>query len=213
MDWHFDIETSPGITAALIGAIVTVLGAVGRLAYKLVHLPRALAAENRKEALQLLGDKQRSDAEVARLRLLYDECVTERARLQEREQALGVNLEGMRVVIAEDNELYLKMLEVLLSRLGVIVVGRAATGAEVVALVAEKRPEVTLMDLTLRGHMNGIEATRQIVTAWPAAHVMILSGADTAQVQAAIDAGASWAVNKDAVNLQGLVVALMAARA
>lgn len=210
MDWH--VKTSPGFTAALVTALVTILGAAGRMVYKFVKLPRAMAAEKRKEAAQLFGDKQKAAAEVARLQAALDECVSERSHLRERERALGVNLEGARVIVVEDDPLYAKMLGLFLVKLGMVVVAETGSGREAVTLALERRPDVVIMDLSLID-LDGIEATRQIVADWPAARILILSGsADQEEIEAAREAGASWVLVKGSVNLQGLMVALMAAK-
>jgi two-component system invasion response regulator UvrY len=57
---------------------------------------------------------------------------------------------------------------------GFVVVGEAASGEEAVAMAADLRPALVLMDINLPG-ISGIEATRQIVAAAPDIVVMMLS--------------------------------------
>jgi len=54
------------------------------------------------------------------------------------------------------------------------IVGEARTGREAVELVRTLRPQVILMDIAMPV-LNGLEATRQILQADPAAKVLILS--------------------------------------
>jgi len=65
------------------------------------------------------------------------------------------------------------------------------TAETAVASIAELQPDVVLMDVDLPG-MNGIEATRAIVTERPSTKVVVISGGDPdAMLVAAIGAGAA----------------------
>lgn len=95
------------------------------------------------------------------------------------------------VLIVDDHPLVLSGLRALLETLaGIEVVGEAANGREAVALVAEVRPDVVVMDLQMPG-LDGIEATRQIVQRLPGTAVLVLTmHDDDASLFAAIRAGA-----------------------
>jgi DNA-binding NarL/FixJ family response regulator len=54
------------------------------------------------------------------------------------------------------------------------VVGEAVTGEEAVAMAADTRPDVVLMDINLPG-IDGFEATRQILADRPETAVVLLS--------------------------------------
>ncbi|MGW6145672.1 response regulator [Streptomyces sp. NPDC055140] len=78
------------------------------------------------------------------------------------------------------------------------VVGEAAHGAEAVRKTAELRPDVVLMDVRMPG-MDGIEATRRIVAAGEHSRVLVLTTfALDEYVHAALRAGASGFLLKDA---------------
>ncbi|MFE7173649.1 response regulator [Streptomyces sp. NPDC057616] len=78
------------------------------------------------------------------------------------------------------------------------VVGEAAHGAEAVRKAAELRPDVVLMDVRMPG-MDGIEATRRIVAAGERSRVLVLTTFDLDEyVHAALRAGASGFLLKDA---------------
>ncbi|MBK3642033.1 MULTISPECIES: response regulator [Streptomyces] len=78
------------------------------------------------------------------------------------------------------------------------VVGEAAHGAEAVRKAAELRPDVVLMDVRMPG-MDGIEATRRIVASGDRSRILVLTTFDLDEyVHAALRAGASGFLLKDA---------------
>jgi CheY-like chemotaxis protein len=68
----------------------------------------------------------------------------------------------MRILIVEDEQIIAADLEVKLTSMGHEVVGTAISGAEAIQMAEQFRPELALMDIQLRGRMNGIEAARHI---------------------------------------------------
>ncbi|MDF9811765.1 response regulator transcription factor [Streptomyces sp. SPB162] len=78
------------------------------------------------------------------------------------------------------------------------VVGEAGHGAEAVRKASELRPDVVLMDVRMPG-MDGIQATRRIVAAGGRSRVLVLTTFDLDEyVHAALRAGASGFLLKDA---------------
>jgi DNA-binding NarL/FixJ family response regulator len=78
------------------------------------------------------------------------------------------------------------------------VVGEATTGTEAVRRTTELRPDVVLMDVRMPG-MDGIEATRRIVEAGGRSRILMLTTFDLDEyAHAALRAGASGFLLKDA---------------
>lgn len=104
------------------------------------------------------------------------------------------------VLIVDDQPLQRLGFRMLLeSAAATAVVGEAGHGAEAVRLAAELRPDVVLMDVRMPG-MDGIEATRRIVAAGGRSRVLILTTFDLDEyAHAALRAGASGFLLKDAL--------------
>lgn len=80
------------------------------------------------------------------------------------------------------------------------VVGLAATGEQAVDLFQSHRPDITLMDLGLRGKMSGIDAIRQIRRDFPQAKIIVLSALTGEEhIYQALSSGAATFLFKDAL--------------
>jgi DNA-binding NarL/FixJ family response regulator len=101
------------------------------------------------------------------------------------------------VLLAEDHLIVRQGLRTLLETDGdFTVVGQAQNGREAVELAAALRPDVVLMDIAMPV-LNGLEATRQILAAYPAAKVVILSAhSDDEYIQRTIAAGVAGFLEK-----------------
>ena len=103
-----------------------------------------------------------------------------------------------RILLADDHVVMRSGLRLLLERQpNLQVVGEATDGQEAVRLAAAEKPEVVIMDIAMP-HLNGVEATRQIVTRNPETAVVILSmHSDESYVLRSLKAGARAYLLKD----------------
>lgn len=104
----------------------------------------------------------------------------------------------IRIVVADDHRLIREGLCALIrAEPDMEVVGEAAHGRDVVAIVAKKQPHIVLMDVTMP-HLNGVEATRQIHELGSSARIIAVSmHNDRHVVQSTLDAGAVGYLLKD----------------
>ena len=106
---------------------------------------------------------------------------------------------AVRIVVADDQTVVREGSAMLLGLLpGLEVIGAAADGEEAVRLVAEKAPDVVLMDVRMP-RCDGVEATRRIRSEYPDTQVVVLTTfADDDSLFAALRAGARGYLTKDA---------------
>lgn len=106
---------------------------------------------------------------------------------------------ALRVVIADDHPMYRDGIRALLAaNPDAELVGEATTGDEAVALAAQARPDLVIMDVQMPG-LDGIEATRRVVAGNPEVRVLVVTMfEDDATVFRAMCAGARGYVVKGA---------------
>jgi DNA-binding NarL/FixJ family response regulator len=102
-----------------------------------------------------------------------------------------VTAEPIGVLLADDHPLYRRGLRQLLETVdGVTVVGEVEDGAAAVEAAKDLQPDVVVMDLNMPG-MDGVEATRRVVSASPHIGVLVVTmHDDDDSVFAAMRAGA-----------------------
>jgi DNA-binding NarL/FixJ family response regulator len=105
----------------------------------------------------------------------------------------------IRVLVVDDHPIVRQGLRSYLSRReGIEVVGDAGDGESAVALTADLRPDVVLMDLAMPG-MGGLAAIREVVALELGARILVLTSFSSEdQVLPAIQAGAAGYLLKDA---------------
>ena len=107
-------------------------------------------------------------------------------------------MKRLRILLADDHVVMRTGLRALLERQpNLEVVGESENGRETIALVASLRPDLVVMDVGMPV-LNGIDATRTIVSENPTTAVIILSMyADESYVMRALKAGARGYLLKD----------------
>jgi DNA-binding NarL/FixJ family response regulator len=119
-------------------------------------------------------------------------------------------MNSVRILIADDHELFRRGLAAELTQVpGWVVAGEAANGRDAVELAAALKPDLVVLDLTMP-ELNGLEAARKIISANPAARVLILTAHESEQlVREVLSAGAQgYVLKSDAGRI--LIAALQA---
>lgn len=116
-----------------------------------------------------------------------------------------MNWNPIRILLADDHTVVRDGLRALLERESDMqVVAEAADGREAVRLTAENQPDIVVMDLAMPS-MNGMEATRRIVSSSPRTGIVILSmHQDESYVLGALNAGAKGYLLKDSIRSEVL---------
>ena len=86
--------------------------------------------------------------------------------------------EKITVMLVDDQDLFREGMVILINAIAdLTVVGEAGNGQDAIDLYAELRPDVVLMDVQMP-ELNGVEATRRILTQDPEAKILILTTFD-----------------------------------
>jgi DNA-binding NarL/FixJ family response regulator len=99
--------------------------------------------------------------------------------------------ETINVLLADDHALVRAGFRALLEELGIQVVAEAGDASQALALIAQHKPDVVLMDIAMPG-LNGLDATARVTREFPTVRVIILSmHANVEYARRALQAGAS----------------------
>jgi two-component system cell cycle sensor histidine kinase/response regulator CckA len=89
------------------------------------------------------------------------------------------------ILVVEDDNIVVMELQDRLESLGYTIVGTAASGTAAIDLAGETRPDLVLMDIRLRGAMDGIEAAAEIWERFDIPVIYLTAYADEATLERA----------------------------
>lgn len=101
-----------------------------------------------------------------------------------------------RIFIAEDDSTVALFIATSLKSLGYVVAGQADRGETTIQKVEELQPDLVLMEIHLKGQMNGIETAKYINTKFDIPVVFISAHTDSLTLQTAMLAQAYGLINK-----------------
>lgn len=94
----------------------------------------------------------------------------------------------LEILVVEDESIIALELRMRLTKLGHRVTNTLRKGEEAVVATAEKCPDLVLMDISLAGTMNGIEAAKKIKETTSASIVFVTANTDPATRREALSA-------------------------
>ena len=68
----------------------------------------------------------------------------------------------VQILIVEDDDVLARVITWRLTNLGYEVCGRAISGSETLEILGNKKPNLVLMDINIKGSIDGIETTTMI---------------------------------------------------
>jgi len=94
-------------------------------------------------------------------------------------------MSGEKILLVEDDDIIARVEDWRLKNLGYTVCGRATNGAEAMELVADKKPDIVLMDINIKGEIDGIETTKRIKKIFNVPVIYVTSHSDGVTLQRA----------------------------
>ncbi|MDP3563063.1 MAG: response regulator [Methanoregula sp.] len=94
-------------------------------------------------------------------------------------------MSGEKILLVEDDDIIARVEDWRLKNLGYTVCGRATNGAEAIELAMNKKPDIVLMDINIRGDMDGIETTKRIKAVYNVPVIYVTSHSDGATLERA----------------------------
>ena len=95
-------------------------------------------------------------------------------------------MEGERILIVEDEVILAMEYEIIVREMGYNVAKIAFSGYDAILLSDQYRPNIVLMDIRLAGHLNGINAAREIQDRFNIPVVFITGNTDAATQEKAM---------------------------
>jgi two-component system, response regulator PdtaR len=94
-------------------------------------------------------------------------------------------MSGERILLVEDDDIIARVADWRLKNLGYAVCGRAVSSAEAMDMVVKTMPDLVLMDINIKGDVDGIETTKMIKNGFNIPVVYVTSHSDGATLERA----------------------------
>ncbi|HET8865563.1 MAG TPA: response regulator [Gracilimonas sp.] len=101
-----------------------------------------------------------------------------------------------KILVVEDDMIISLVVENMIKKLGHDLVGKAASGNEAIELAMEHKPDIILMDIRLKGDMDGIEAVTEIKKHIETSVIYLTGNSDKANYDRAKDSGCIDLISK-----------------
>ena len=105
------------------------------------------------------------------------------------EEALATADVPVSILVVEDEGIVARDLQETLTRLGYHIAGVASEGRQAVSLAEQRKPELVMMDVSLRGDIDGIQAARLIQEQSHIPVIFLTGHSDAATLQRAVSTG------------------------
>ncbi len=89
-----------------------------------------------------------------------------------------IPLVGKSILLVEDDDIIARVADWRLKNLGYTVCGRATTAAEAMELVVKQKPDLVLMDINIKGDIDGIETAKMIKQGFSIPVIFVTSHSD-----------------------------------
>ncbi len=131
--------------------------------------------------------------------------VTSDEKIKQVEASLLEN--NIKILVVEDEAIIAMDIQSMLSRMGYVDSEVVFSGEESIEKVAARRPHLVLMDIKLKGHINGLEAAKQIYHEYRVPVVYITAFGDESTIQKAEGPDRSGFITKpfEEVELQNTI--------
>lgn len=93
--------------------------------------------------------------------------------------------ERFTVLIVEDERVIAKDLALTVEGMGYVVVGSAATGEDALACCARQLPDIVLMDIRIKGELDGIDTAQQLLDRYGLPVIYLTAHADGTSIERA----------------------------
>jgi DNA-binding response OmpR family regulator len=105
-------------------------------------------------------------------------------------------LANEKILIVEDEGIVVLHIKKSLEKLGYVVAGIASTGEDAIMKTMESRPDLVLMDVVLKGPVDGVDAAEKIRALFGVPVIYLTAHADEATVQRAKVTEPFWYIVK-----------------